>query len=155
MSVRSKLNYCIKIGGWTTRKLALRASVSESTFREWLKGQRQDIAFDNIIAIARELQISLDWLAEDAFPSDVIPEWAYRPRALALAVSECMHQGVRTAHTLSPETGPDEAAPTKNPGQPMPRRLVESGYAEILDIQDSTELLRSPRPTRAKTKKKK
>lgn len=60
---RSRLEKLIAVRGISQRELADQAKVSRSHITMLLNGERKDMTFKRVSAVAKVLGISLDWLA--------------------------------------------------------------------------------------------
>lgn len=63
MDTRERLAALLKERGLSQRKLAERSGVSRSHLSAYLTGTREDMGFSLMAAVARALDVSLDWLA--------------------------------------------------------------------------------------------
>ena len=78
MEVRKRLAALLEMRGWSQGKLASRTGISRSHITMFLNGQRHDMGFSRMAAIARALDVSLDWLAglPKRNPSELEPDEA-------------------------------------------------------------------------------
>jgi len=60
---RRRLANLLDLRGWSHGKLACRTKISRSNISTFLSNSDRDIGFSKAIAIAKALDISLDWLA--------------------------------------------------------------------------------------------
>lgn len=79
MSIRHKLQLVIRESGMSEAKIAREASLAQKTVNAITTGQNKEPKLSTAAAISRVLSVSLDWLANDSLPDDMVPDWARTP----------------------------------------------------------------------------
>lgn len=63
MDYRERLLNALELREWSQGKLAALSGVSRSHISMFLSGDRREMGFSKVAALARALDVSLDWLA--------------------------------------------------------------------------------------------